>query len=177
VNQVEVGGGSPESASFQVRQARRADAQSIVRLVNQAFAVEHFFKEGERTDLDDINAHLDRGIFLLLSHGTELAGCVYVQIGGARGYIGLLSIDPGRQRSGLGSLLMQHAEDYCARAGCVAVDLRIIHLRRELLGYYGKRGYVERATESAEVVTGAKLPVHFVLLSKDLPESDTFHLL
>jgi GNAT superfamily N-acetyltransferase len=161
-------GGVYEKRDFTVRPALPSDAASIVRLVNQAFAVEHFFKDGERTDLDDIRTHLDRGTFLLLTGGTELAGCVFVQISDKRGYIGLLSIDPNRQGSGLGSLLMQHAEEYCASAGCVAVDLRIINLRKELLAYYGKRGYVERGTESAEVVRGAKLPVHFVLLSKDL---------
>jgi hypothetical protein len=69
---------------------------------------------------------------------------------------------------------MQHAEDYCARAGCQVVDLRIVHLRGELLAYYGKRGYVECGTEPAEVVKGAKLPVHFILMSKALaPESES----
>jgi GNAT superfamily N-acetyltransferase len=151
------------------RLASHADAESIVRLVNRAFAIEHFFKEGERTDLEDIRRHLENGVFLVCTHGSEMVGCIYIQATGERGYVGLLSVDPTRQGQGLGSLLMQHAEDYCAGVGCVRIDLRIINLRPELLAFYAKRGYVECGTESAEVVKGAKLPVHFVLMSKELP--------
>ena len=156
---------------FNIRQASPSDAPAIVTLVNRAFEVERFFNEGNRTNLDDINRHLDNGMFLLLVQGAELAACVYLQISGDRGYIGLLSVDPSRQRMGLGSILMRHAEEYCQRAGCRAVDLRIIHLRTELLTFYRKHGYIERGTESAEVVKDAKLPVHFVVMSKDLAET------
>jgi GNAT superfamily N-acetyltransferase len=150
------------------RPATESDAEAIVKLVNRAFEVERFFKDRDRTDLDEISGLLKSGTFLLLTEDTQLVACVYVQIRGQRGYIGLLSVDPDRQGSGLGTGLMERAEGFCARAGCQVVDLRIVHLRTELLAFYGKRGYVERGTESAHVIKGAKLPVHFVLMSKDL---------
>jgi GNAT superfamily N-acetyltransferase len=154
--------------TFAVRQASVADAADIVALVNRAFEVERFFKEGARTDLDDINSLLNSGQFLLLEDGDQLSACVYVRTNDTRGYIGLLSVDPERQGQGLGSMLMQHAEDFCARAGCRAIDLRIIHLRPELIAYYGRRGYTQRGTEPGDIVKGAKLPVHFIAMSKEL---------
>jgi ribosomal protein S18 acetylase RimI-like enzyme len=153
---------------FTIRQALPSDAPAIVTLVNRAFEVERFFMDADRTNLDDIRRHLEKGTFLLLVERSELTACVYVQISGDRGYIGLLSVDPTRQRSGIGSLLMRRAEDYCQRAGCRIVDLRIIDLRTELLAFYRKHGYVERGIESADVVKDAKLPVHFVVMSKEL---------
>jgi GNAT superfamily N-acetyltransferase len=151
-----------------LRAATDSDAEAIVKLVNRAFEVERFFKDRDRTDLDEISGLLKSGTFLLLIDDTQLVACVYVQIRGPRGYIGLLSVNPSQQGSGLGTRLMEHAEDHCARAGCQVVDLRIVHLRTELLTFYGKRGYVEQGTDSALVIKGAKLPVHFVLMSKDL---------
>jgi GNAT superfamily N-acetyltransferase len=154
--------------NLHLRAATDSDAEAIVKLVNRAFEVERFFKERDRTDPEEVRGLLRSGTFFLLAEETQLVACVYVQIRGQRGYIGLLSVDPGRQGSGLGTQLMEHAEDHCAGAGCQVVDLRIVHLRTELLAFYGKRGYAERGTESAHVIRGAKLPVHFVLMSKDL---------
>src|SRR5262249_19577741 len=139
------------------------------RLVNKAFEVEKFFKDSERTNLDEINGLLRKGAFLLLVERAELVGCVYVQTGNRRGYIGLLSVDPARQGAGLGSLLMQHAEDHCARAECWVIDLRIVHVRKELLAFYRKRGYVERGAQPGDVVKTARVPVHFIVMSKELP--------
>jgi GNAT superfamily N-acetyltransferase len=154
--------------NLQIRRATDSDAEAIVKLVNRAFEVERFFKDRDRTDLNEINGLLRSGTFFLLTDDTQLVARVYVQIRGQRGYIGLLSVDPDRQGSGHGTRLMEHAEDYCGRAGCQAVDLRIVHLRTELLAFYGKRGYAQQGTESAHVIKGAKLPVHFVLMSKEL---------
>ncbi len=62
------------------------DVPAIVSLVNQAFQVEKFFKIGERTGEQEIQAHLQTGHFLLLEEESNLAGCVYVEIQGERGY-------------------------------------------------------------------------------------------
>jgi predicted N-acetyltransferase YhbS len=153
---------------YTIRSASQADAPAIVTVVNKAFDVERFFKDGDRTNLEDIKNHMLEGTFLVASAGPEIVACVYVRIREGRGYIGLLSVDPARQGSGLGSVLMQRAEEYCAKAGCKGVDLRLVNLRTELLAYYGKRGYVRCGTESAEIVKGATQPIHFVVMSKEL---------
>jgi predicted N-acetyltransferase YhbS len=153
---------------YTIRPASQADVPAIVTVVNKAFDVERFFKDGDRTNFEDIKSHMMEGTFLVAREGTELVACVYVRIREGRGYIGLLSVDPARQGSGLGSVLMQRAEEYCAAAGCKGVDLRLVNLRTELLAYYGKRGYVQCRTESAQIVKGATQPIHFVVMSKEL---------
>jgi GNAT superfamily N-acetyltransferase len=153
---------------FSFRPASLADADTVVGLVNRAFAVERFFKDGERTDLEDVRRLMGDGMFLLLEDDSQPVACVYLQVRGERAYLGLLAVDPGRQERGLGSRMMDHAEDHCRGVGCKGIDLRFVNLRTELLGFYERRGFVWSGTESAEVVKGAKLPIHFVWMCREL---------
>ena len=72
-----------------------------------------------------------------------LAGCVYVELRGERGYFGLLAVEPSRQRRGLGGRLAQEAEEYARAAGCLVMDIMTVNVRTELPPIYRKMGYVE----------------------------------
>jgi predicted N-acetyltransferase YhbS len=80
----------------------------------------------------------------------------------------MLSVEQDVQGRGIGRRMMQQAEDFARRAGHVAIDLRIVHLREELPPYYRKLGYVETGTEPAPDFPGVNIPIHFVLMSKSL---------
>jgi predicted N-acetyltransferase YhbS len=153
---------------MQLVTAQPSDAESIARLVNDAFRPERFFTEGDRTNPDKVRALFDRGKFLLLRDGDALAGCVYVEVNGERGYLGLLSVDLARQRSGIGSRLVSAAEDECRSAGCRFMDLTIVNLRPELPPYYRRLGYTETGVLPFPPDQRPKLPVHLVQMSKPL---------
>jgi GNAT superfamily N-acetyltransferase len=97
-----------------------------------------------------------------------VAGCVYLERRGERAYLGLLSVAPERQKTGVGSMLMREAEQHCANAACRFMDLRTINLRTENLAFYKRRGYVETGTEPFPSEVETKLPCHFVKFSKPL---------
>ncbi len=151
-----------------VREASHADVPRIASLINRAFAVEHFFKSGDRTNPEQVQQMMQDGKFLLLMEGDEMVACMFVKVTGDRGYLGTLSVDPARQKSGLGRRMMHEAEEYCRRAGCQALDIRIVNVRTELPGIYRKFGFVETGTQSAEVIKNATRPVHFITMSKPL---------
>lgn len=158
---------------MRIRIAEASDAASITRLINAAFAVEKFFIDGDRIDLAQVLAHFQKGEFLVAEDdraedGGGMAGCAYIEARGDRSYLGLLSIDPGRQRSGLGAKLMAAAEDRAREKGCRFMDLRIVNLRQELPGFYRRLGYVEDGTAPFPPDAPAKLPCHFVNMSKPL---------
>jgi ribosomal protein S18 acetylase RimI-like enzyme len=156
-----------ESAAV-VREAVPADAPQIVLLINRAFQVERFFKNADRTNLEQVQQMMQDGTFLLLVDRNEIAACIFVKLTGDRAYLGTLAVDPGRQRSGVGTRTMQEAENYCRVAGCTALDIRIVNVRTELPAIYRKFGFVETGTESAEMIKAATQPVHFVTMSKPL---------
>ena len=156
------------SSNSELRTATDTDVAAIVNLVNQAFAIESSFKTGDRIDKTQAIELMKDGEFLLLTDDGVLTACAYVKLNGDRCYIGLLSVHPGKQRSGIGARMMQEAEDLGRRAGCRFADIRTVSVRPELSVIYHKLGYIETGVESAAVIKTATMPVHFVTMSKPL---------
>ena len=156
------------SPEVQLRLAEAADTEALVRLINEAFAVEKIVIEGERIDAEKARALFETGSFLLLFEAERLVGCVYVEVKGKRGYLGLLGVLPDRQKSGFGRSLTTAAEDYFRKAGCEAVDLRIVSVRAELPPFYERLGYAATAIAPVPDTVPLKIPSHFIVMSKSL---------
>jgi ribosomal protein S18 acetylase RimI-like enzyme len=151
-----------------IRSAGERDVEAIVRLINTAFLVERSFIERDRTNPEIVRALMEKGKFLLADDGPSLAACVYVELRGERGYLGMLSVDPARQRMGLGRQLVSAAETFFRDAGCRFSDLLIVNVRTELLIMYRQLGYVETGTAPYKERVPTKIPVHFIAMSKAL---------
>ena len=174
--------GSRERKSVRIRIAQREDAEEITTAINSAFrGAEQFFVEGDRVDAAEVLNFLSSGKFLLAESEDTLLGCVYVEPryvasnrsaaeSQERAYLGLLAVDPAHQQSGLGSMLMDAAEDYCRGLGLRFMDIKVVNLREELVGFYRKRGYVETGTSAFPVEVETKLPCHFIDMSKPLDQ-------
>jgi N-acetylglutamate synthase-like GNAT family acetyltransferase len=156
------------SPEVHLRLAEAADTEALVRLINQAFAVEKIVIEGQRIDAEKARALFETGNFLLLFEAQQLVGCVYVEVKGKRGYLGLLGVRPDRQKSGFGRRLTTAAEDYFRKAGCEAVDLRIVSVRAELPPFYERLGYAATAIAPVPDSVPLKIPSHFIVMSKSL---------
>ena len=173
---------SRESKSVRVRIAQREDAEEITTVINSAFRdAEKFFLEGDRVDVADVRNFLSSGKFLLAESEDTLLGCVYVEPRHVdskrssaesqdRAYLGLLAVGPAHQQSGLGSALMDAAEDYCRALGLRFMDIKVVNLREELAGFYRKRGYVETGTSAFPAEVETKVPCHFIDMSKPLDQ-------
>ena len=157
----------PAPANTRIRTAAQSDVDTLARLINAAFRVEQPFIEGDRINPDGVRAYMEKGKFLLAEDATGLAGCVYVELRGDRGYLGLLGVDPSRQGTGLGRKLMDAAENFFRQAGCVAVDLRVVSARTPLPSFYRHLGYLETGTAPFAPDVPVKVPCHY-LMSKPL---------
>jgi len=151
-----------------IRRAAAADAGEITKLINLAFRVERFFLESDRLDLAEVLERLQKGAFLVEEIDGEIAACVYVEVRGGRAYLGLLSVDPSRQRSGLGKRLIDAAEQFARDHGCGFMDILVVNLREELPPYYRKLGYEETGTSPFPEAVPTKLPCHFIHMAKPL---------
>jgi GNAT superfamily N-acetyltransferase len=147
-----------------IRAADLHEAESLTALINEAFRVEEFFVTGDRITLNEVRGHLAKGVFLV----SEGEGTVYVELRGDRGYFGLLSVNPARQRMGAGKRLISAAEEYARAHGCKFMDITVVNLRVELPPFYGKLGYVENGIAPFPDPEKCKLPAHLVRMSKPL---------
>lgn len=155
---------------MKVRTATESDFTSILKLINTAFQVERFFVNQDRLTAAGLESFFKSGIFLVIEDEGQIVACVYVKRDGDRAYFGLLSVDPSRQKTGLGRRLVAAAEEFARETGARFMDLRIVHLRKELPGIYAKLGYYITGTapfppEATQVLTQ---PAHFICMSKQL---------
>ncbi len=180
-----------DAAAGTVRLAGPADRNAIFALVNAAFVLERPLNKGGRERLaedGELEMLMARGVFLVCEHkrtdqhktnqdGTNqdgtLAASVYLEpgYGGRIGhcYLGMLAIDPARQRAGLGRRMMEAAEQYARSAGCFAVDLRVVSPREtKLVPLYDRLGYRVEGTEPYPEELAAKMvaPGHFICMTK-----------
>ena len=150
------------------RDATIPDADAVARLINSAFVIEQFFIERDRTNPETVRRLLKIGKFLLAEDEPILVACIYLELRGERGYFGMLSVEPSRQRMGVGRQLIAAAENYFRDAGCRFCDLKIVDVRTELLELYHRLGYTETGAGPYDDPVPTKMPVHFVELSKQL---------
>ena len=157
-----------KSDTLHIRAADVADVDALVRLINSAFRVEQPFIEGDRTDAEGVRSYMAKGKFLVAENSSGLTACVYVELRCDRGYLGLLGVDPSCQGTGLGRKMMDAAENYFRKAGCRAIDLRVISARTPLPAFYRHLGYHETGTAPFAPDVPVKIPCHYILMSKTL---------
>ncbi len=152
------------------RFAEEPDQETLMALINRAFAVEAFFIRGDRVSPQRLREFMQTGRFLLAEENGELLGCVYVELHGDAAYLGLLSVEPGRQKTGFGRRLVVAAEEFAREMGARRMDLTVVNLRTELPPFYQKLGYALAGAEPIreEMIPRVIQPCHFIRMSKPL---------
>jgi GNAT superfamily N-acetyltransferase len=157
----------PSESKIRIRPANDDDVAALTRLINAAFVVEQEVFNGNRVDDLGVRAYMSGGTFMVAEDSGGLVGCVYVETRNDRSYLGLLSVLPARQGAGLGRRLVDAAENLARESGSRAMDLRVISARGEqLLPFYQHLGYGVVRTEPFPANLVAKLPAHYLVMSK-----------
>jgi GNAT superfamily N-acetyltransferase len=152
------------------RVAGDTDVPALVDLINRAYRVEDFFAYGDRTSDAEVRARIGRpgGAFLMIEDEGGLAGAVFVQVTGDRGFFAMLAVDPGRQKQGLGRRLLEAVEAHCRAAGCRHLDMDMLSVRKELPAFYAKFGFEPYDTAPFDEPSRLQEPIHYVLMTKPL---------
>ncbi|MCE2873542.1 MAG: GNAT family N-acetyltransferase [Xanthomonadales bacterium] len=159
-----IGAGDAADRPIALRPARREEAEAVSALVNSAYrgdssragwTTEADLLGGQRTDPAALREFmvvgetaLDR---VLLVHdgaagetglGRLPEACVQLERRGGDAYLGMLTVQPTRQASGLGKRLLDAAECWAAAHwGARAIIMTVITQRPELIAWYERRGY------------------------------------
>jgi GNAT superfamily N-acetyltransferase len=153
--------------SLGVRVACPGDTDAIVAIVNDAYRVEAFFVGGDRTNAAEVHGLIQAGQFLVAEEDGRVVGCVQLALGSGRAYFGMLAVPPEAQGRGIGRRLIDEAEQLARRAGCSAMDIKVVNLRTDLVPLYDSLGYVATGTEPY-VHRPVLQRCHFVTMTKRL---------
>jgi GNAT superfamily N-acetyltransferase len=162
---------STDTNGFQLRVANDADVPTITPLINAAFVVERPIFDSDRIDEDGVRDFMTRGNFLLHEDsGGKLVASVYVAPAqDGRCYLGLLSIAPDQQGTGLGKRVLAQAEEFARVAGCHTMWLRTLSARRPpLRPYYERCGYKFLEMVPLPPTFHPKIPCEFIVMEKRL---------
>lgn len=154
-----------------LRVATDADVHAITPLINAAFVVERPIFDHDRIDDIGVRDYMTRGKFLLHHDPTgNLIACIYLEpCADGRCYLGLLSIAPEQQRTGLGHRMLARAEKFARDAGCHTTWLRTLSARVPALRpYYERFGYKLLEITPLPPVFHPKIPCEFVVMEKRL---------
>lgn len=167
--------------------AATGDAPQLVQLVNSAYRGESSKKGwtteadllgGIRIDEPSMTDLIKRPEAILLkctNEKNDILGCVYLQHQQDEMYLGMLTVSPQKQASGIGKQLLEASEKYALQQGCTAVTMTVISVRRELIAWYERRGFYltgERQPFPNDPKFGIpKQPLEFVVMKKKLENS------
>lgn len=128
-----------------------------------------------RTDEEDLQKVMQQegSIFLkFVGVNNSLVGCVNLQQHPGKMYLGMFSVSPLLQGSGIGRHLLKAAEEYALSQNCDLIYMSVISVRTELIDWYKRNGYVETGERKAfheDGLTGKHLrPLDFLILQKKL---------
>ena len=150
-----------------ITQATAEDVSALNQLINSAYRGESSKKgwtteanllEGKRTTEAELIEIIQdkKNTILKYSENNQILGCVLLKKKEDELYLGMLTVSPELQNSGIGKKLMQEAEIQALDLGLSKIVMTVISVREELISWYKRNGYVD---------TGAREP---------FPVSDVF---
>ena len=137
----------------ELREAAEAEYPDIIAMTNRAFRepagqadlkVETLI-DGQRVDESLLRQDLaEPGARLLSWRDAAGAHMGHVRLdddGDGAWYLAMLTVRPDRQDGGLGRTLLAAAEAFARARGGKRMRMTVVHQRRELIGWYERRGY------------------------------------
>jgi N-acetylglutamate synthase-like GNAT family acetyltransferase len=164
--------------------ATAADINELVQLVNSAYrgnsskkgwTTEAELLDGTRIDPDTLLEQINQSgqtILKAMDHTQTIIGCVSLQEKKDTLYLGMLTVQPDIQASGIGKKILNAADDFARNHALFCIEMTVISVRYELIAWYQRRGYQltgEKRAFPPETKFGIKKQdLEFVVLEKKL---------
>lgn len=137
---------------LKIRLARRNDAERLAELCGQlGYPATAAQIEKRLRELVPVSKHR---LFVAESPSVGVIGWVHVSVwpvleGDRRAEINGLVVADGQRSAGAGATLLQAAEEWARRQGCVAMNVRSNVIRERAHGFYLRQGYEHYKTQRA----------------------------
>jgi ribosomal protein S18 acetylase RimI-like enzyme len=160
------------------------DIPALTILINSAYRGETSKKgwtteanilEGKRTNEEELTETIlnTRNTILKYTENNQIIGSVLLVEKEHQLYLGMLTVSPELQNSGIGKKMLAEAENHAKSLGLSNIIMTVISVREELIAWYKRHGYVdtgerEAFPESDIYIPISDEPLEFVFLEKRL---------
>ncbi|MCD0474765.1 GNAT family N-acetyltransferase [Flavobacterium sp. EDS] len=137
-----------------ITKATLQDIPALNALINSAYRGESSKKgwtteahllEGKRTTEEELTAiFLDpKNTFLKYTENDKIIGSVLLIEKEHQLYVGMLTVSPELQNSGIGKKMLAEAEVHAKTLGLSTLSMTVVSVRSELIAWYNRHGYVD----------------------------------
>ena len=167
-----------------ITKATLDDNLDLNQLINSAYRGESSKKgwtteanllEGSRTTEKELSEILQdqKNTILKFTEKNQILACVLLIEKERELYLGMLTVSPELQNSGIGKKLLYEAETHAKALGLTTIVMTVISAREELITWYKRHGYVDTGVREAFPVSEihisiSELPLEFMVLEKKI---------
>ena len=165
-----------------ITKATLEDVSLLNTLINSAYRGESSKKgwtteanllEGLRTTQQELTETIQntKNTILKFTENTQIIGCVLLVEKEQQLYLGMLTVSPELQNSGVGKKLLQQAEIHALALGLPKIIMTVISVREELIAWYKRNGYAETGAREPFPASDVHIaiteqPLEFIVLEK-----------
>ena len=158
------------------------DVSFLNQLINSAYRGESSKKgwtteanilEGLRTTEEELTETIlnPKNTILKFAENDQIIGCVLLVQKEQQLYLGMLTVSPELQNSGVGKKLLQHAEIHAKDLGLPKIVMTVISVRDELIAWYKRNGYDDTGEREPFPASDVHIPIaaepqEFIVMKK-----------
>lgn len=162
--------------------ATSEDAIALEKLINSAYrgetsklgwTTEAHLLQGERITVNELSEIINNkeNTILKFIENNIIIGCVLLVNKGTQLYLGMLTVSPELQNSGIGKKLLQKAKEHALALGLPKIIITVISIREELIAWYNRHGFIDTGgrepfpLNDTDVIISQQ-PLEFIILEK-----------
>ena len=165
-----------------ITKATIEDVSLLNTLINSAYRGESSKKgwtteanilEGLRTTEQELTETIQntKNTILKFTHENQIIGCVLLVEKEQQLYLGMLTVSPELQNSGVGKKLLQQVEIHALELGLPKIIMTVISVRDELIAWYKRNGYEDTGEREPFPASDVHIPItevplEFIVLEK-----------
>lgn len=167
-----------------ITKALLEDIPALTTLINSAYrgetskkgwTTEAHLLEGKRTTEEELKKLIlnPKNTFLKFTEHNQIIGSVLLVEKEHQLYLGMLTVSPELQNSGIGKKMLAQGENHAKALGLSSIIMTVVSVRSELIAWYKRHGYVETGVREAFPSSDIHInisdnPLEFIYLEKKI---------
>jgi len=167
-----------------ITKATLQDIPALNILINSAYrgetskkgwTTEAHLLEGKRTTEEELTEIIadPKNTFLKYTENDQIIGSVLLVEKENQLYLGMLTVSPELQNSGIGKKLLAEGEKHAKTLGLSSIIMTVVSVRAELIAWYKRHGYVDTGARepfpSSDIhINVSDKPLEFIYLEKKI---------